>query len=303
MTLLDRPTTGRGRPRIVLAQACPQKPAPPRPKVHGWHLQQAEKEYLARKELELAFTNMHNAFPYRPPRRHGEPATADIFYPNIQSYRRMELRRRGSVAIDRFWALAGDHCFYHLVLNVRSSPCRQHHADRLEAVRRYIWWRISKVVTGYVRSLHLDEARYPHWDYVLALPWARQGEFHDIIKELNRQIHGANGPADVRIWTSRILSRPRHVERTVDYCLRTRRFDRDPTHEWFTESFRADAYGGRLGISRRRIVRFKQPPLAEPEPAASPPAAPARKPGRPRKSAGPAYRQRRRRRSDETVAP
>lgn len=158
-------------------------------------------------------------------------------------------------------------------------------------------------MTGYVRSLHLDEARYPHWDYVLALPWAREVEFLDIVKELNRQIHGANGPGDVRIWSKKILSRRRHVERTVDYCLRTRRFDRDPTHEWFTESFRADAYGGRLGISRRRIVRFKQPPLADPEPAVSEPASQVRTPGRPRKSAGPAYRQRRRRRADEAVAP
>ena len=294
MTAAARQAVRKGRPRIVLAQACPQKPTPSFPEVHGGHLKEAEAKYLERKTRELAFTNMRNDFPYRPARRHGEPDQEDIFYPDIQSYRRMELRRRGSAAVDRLWALADSHCYYHLVLNVRSTRCRLHHAQRLQDVRRYIWWRISKVVTGHVRSLHLDASRYPHWDHVLALPVSRESEFNDVIRELNRQIHGTDGPGDVRIWTKRILRRRRHVERTVDYCLRTRRYDRDPTHEWFEESFRADAYGGHLGISRRRIVRFKRaaPEKLDPEPSASIPS--PKKSGRPPKRAGPAYRQRKR---------
>lgn len=299
MTAFIAHSVRKGRPRIVLAQACPQKPVPKRPEVPGGLLNEAERKYLERKARELAFTNMRNDFPYRPARRHGELDPADIFYPDIQSYRRMELCRRGSAAVDRLWALNGDHCYYRLTLTARPTGCRLHHTQRLQDVRRYIWWRISKVVTGYVRSLHLDASRHLHWDYVLALPIARETEFNDIIRELNRQIHGANAPRDVRVWTKRILSRHRHVERTVDYCLRARRYDRDLTHEWFEESFRADAYGGRLGISRRRIVRFKQPALIQPDPDPSAPTSPPRKPGRPLKSAGPAYRQRRRRKADQ----
>lgn len=303
MTAAPKHRVRRGRPRLDLATACPTQPMPARPQVNGTHLIQAEAQYLERKERELAFTNLRNDFPYRPARRSEEMGAHDIFYPDIQSYRRLELCRRGTAAAGRFWELAASHCFYHLTLNVRSTSCRLHHAQRLEDVRRYIWWRLSNTVTGYVRSLHLDSARYLHWDYVLAIPAAREPEFNDLIRDLNRQIHGTGGPEDVRIWTKRILHRRRHIERTIDYCLKARRFDRDINHHWYAESFRADAYGGRLGISRRRIVRFKQMPLVEPEQAAAEPARPVRNPGRPRKSAGPAYRQRRRRRASETAPP
>lgn len=302
MTASAKQNVRPGRRRLVLAQACPQRPRPSCPEVDYWDLRKAEEQYLERKRRELAYTNMRNDFPFRPARRPGEPDPADIFYPDIQSYRRMELRRRSDRAVARFWALNGDHHYYRLTLTAQPTGCPLHHSQRLQDVRRYIWWRISKLVTGHVRSLHLDDSERLHWDYVLALHVARESEFKDTIRELNRQIHGSNGPRDVRIWTKRILRVHRHVERSVDYCLRTRRYDRDPEHKWFVESFRADAYGIRLGISRRRIVRFKKMPLAEPEPAASEPAAPARKSGRPRKSASPAYRQRKRRREVEVAA-
>jgi hypothetical protein len=295
MSQTAQPNARRGRPRIVLAQACPQQAVPIPAEVDGWQLREAEKEYLKRKRRELDFANMRNEFPYRPARRNGDPDPGDIFYPDVQSYRRMELRKRGSAAVERLWALADSHCYYHFILNVKPTGCQLHHARRLEDVRRYIWRRISKMVTGYVRSLHLDASSYLHWDYVLALPLARETDFADILKELNRQIHGAAGPGDVRIWTKRILKRPRHIERTVDYCLRTRRFDRDPDHKWFEESFRADARGGRLGIARRRIVRCREPTIVQPDPDRSAPISSLRKPGRPLKSVGPAYRQRKRR--------
>lgn len=298
MTVAPAPSVRRGRPRIDLATACPQQPVPARPEVHGWHLKEAEEQYLDRKARELAFTNMRNDFPYRPARRQGELDAHDIFYPDIQSYRRLELCRRGSAAAERFWELVGSHQFYHLTLNVEPTRCWQHHARRLESVRRYVWWRLSKTVTGYVRSLHLSASRHLHWDYVLALPISRDAEFNEIVRDLNRQIHGTRGPGDVRIWTTRILRKRRHIERTIDYCLRTRRYDRDISHAWYVESFRADAYGGRLGIARRRIARFKTsvPVALEPDPQSPPPS--PKKAGRPKKSAGPAYRQRRHRKSE-----
>lgn len=82
----------------------------------------------------------------------------------------------------------------------RRTSCRLHHTQRLQEVRRYVWWRISKMVTGYVRSLHLDASRYLHRDHVLALPLARESEFTDILKELNRQIHGSADPWLRRPW-------------------------------------------------------------------------------------------------------
>lgn len=288
----------RGRPRIVLSQACPKRPVPVPPEVDLGDLKRAERTFLERKVRELAYTNMRNDFPFRPARRHGDPEPGDIFYPNIQAYRRMELSRRGAAAVDKFWALHRDHHYFRLTLTAKPTGCPLHHAQRLQDVRRYIWWRISKFVTGHVRSLHLDASDRLHWDYVLALPVARETEFEDMIRALNRQIYGSNGPRDVRIWTKRILRNRKHVERSVDYCLRARRYDRDLTHKWYAESFLADAHGGRLGISRRRIVRFKQPAQTPPDGAQALCTSPPRKPGRPPKSAGSAYRQRKRRKSN-----
>jgi hypothetical protein len=263
------------------------------------HLKQAEERYLDRKNRELFFTNRHyELFGVKARTNPGETGSPVIQYPNIQAYRRMELRKRGAAAIERLWELAGTHHFYRLVLNVRSTPCRLHHARRLQEVRSYIWRRIGKIVTGYVRSLHLDKARYPHWDHVLAIPSDRENAFNEILTELNRQIYNSSGPGDVRIWTRRILHKRLHLEKTIDYSLRTPRYDRDPAHPWLEEGFRSDAFGQRLGIARRRIIRCREfsPVETYPGPAdAKPKAATA---GRPRKSDGRAYRQRRRRRSD-----
>ncbi|BCB18652.1 hypothetical protein [Bosea sp. ANAM02] len=291
------PKRSQGRPRMVLAEACPVRPAPRDPEVHATILKWAERDYLQRKEIELRFTNQHYEImrEQRARANLGELEPSVVQYEHIQAYRRMELSKRGQAAFDRLWPLARSHYFVHLVLNVKSSRCRLHHAQRLQGVRLYMWRRLSKLVTGYVRSLHVDKQKYPHWDYVLAVPRDRQGEFDYALRQLNREIYGAGGPEDVRIWSKPILPIRRHLERTIDYCLRVRRFDPDPTHPWFAESFRSDACGLRLGITRRRIVRCRE--YTPSEPSLETVRAPG-KPGRPRKSDGKAYRQRRRRHSE-----
>ncbi len=85
MTASARQNVRLGRRRLVLAEACPQRPVPSWPEVDPCDLRKAEQQYLERKRRELAYTNMRNDFPFRPARRYGESDPADIFYPDIQS--------------------------------------------------------------------------------------------------------------------------------------------------------------------------------------------------------------------------
>lgn len=287
----------RGRPRKVLAELCPQQPVPAQPEVHKTTLKWAEQRYLERKKIELWFTNQHYEImrEKRARANFGELEPLVLQYPHIQAYRRMELQKRGAAALEKLWPLARSHHFIHLVLSVRSTRCRLHHARRLQTVRLYMWRRMSKLVTGYVRSLHVDKSKYPHWDYVLAIPDNRREEFDGVLRQLNREIYNVNGPGDARIWSKRVLPIKRHLERTIDYSLRVRRFDPDPQHRWFEESFRSDACGLELGITRRRIIRCRDPVTPELSQGCGSAKRKPPKPGRPRKSDGAAYRQRKRR--------
>lgn len=294
--------------RKSLSQICPLQKVPRRSALHAGQLKRAEKRFLERKKAELHFTNMHyQVMAEREAVWTGEinPSPA-FYYPTIQAYRRFELGKRSSAAVERLWSLSGSHRYFRLVLNVRSYRCREFHARRLEEVRRYIWRRIGKLVTGYVRSLHLDEHHYPHWDCVLAIPQDcidGPGGFTEAVRMLNDEIYGFSGPGDVRLWTKQILRLQLHVRKTIDYSLRLPRFDRNPAHPWIAGGFRSDAVGLELGIRRRRIIRVRDylpdEPSAEPSKQRS-------KRGRPKKSEHSAYRQRRRTRqaasTDSAVA-
>ncbi len=290
----------RGRPRKTLSEVCPQRPMPKHLEVHRGHLRRAEEAYLERKRSELYFTNLHYEILREQKAREnsGVLDTVAVHYPHIQAYRRMELMKRGAAAMDHLWALAATHHFHHLVLSVKSTFCRLHHARRLQDVRKYIWRRLGPFVTGFVRSLHVNDKDYPHWDQVFAVPAEFDVEFIKALRQLKSEIYGRKGPGDTRIWHKRIFHNRRHLERTIDYSLRARRFDRNPDHGWFAESFKSDAVGLAVGITRRKIIRCRTylPPaqvVASPAPTRAP-----SKPGRPRKSDGKAYRQRRRRHSE-----
>jgi hypothetical protein len=284
------------RRRKSLSQLCPLQQVPRTSALRADRLTKAEKRFLERKKAELHFTNMHHqVVADREAVWTGEIDPSPAFhYPTIQAYRRFELGKRSSAAVERLWSLSRSHRYFRFVLNIKSYRCREFHARRLEDVRRYVWRRIGKLVTGYVRSLHLDQSRYPHWDCVLAVPQDKvdgPGGFNDSVRMLNDEIYGYDGPGDVRLWTKQILRIELHVRKSIDYSLRLPRFDRSLAHPWMVEGFRSDAVGLELGIRRRRIVRVREYVAAAP---LNGPAEWRSKRGRPRKSEHSAYRQRRR---------
>jgi hypothetical protein len=300
----------------LLSERCPLGRQPSRPQITLQDLQYAEAHYRWRKSWSVKMVNddhwerarddVFTAAVYGPPQ--------PIYYPTIEAYRRFELKKQSDAAFAKFWQLRKDHQFFRLVITTRHRDCRAFHVARLEEVRRFIWSCLGPLVRGYVRGLHLDGEKYPHWDCVLAVHAHHLGKpedgyrkrhqnadigFLEILQNLDTQIHGVDGPGDIRLWSTRIARNPNHLKRAIDYSLRFPRFTRSPWLQsrgdtWMAEVISSDAYGARLGIKRRRLALIKAPQIAETEEGSST-ALKAEKPrqGRPPKSAGASYRRRR----------